>query len=354
MRRLFSFSTFLGIILLISFALNFYVLWRLCDLFKIKKGLVFWAVVLICSTSLIGSSILRSHFDNIISKIFYIIAANWVGIMWLLFSTLIVYEIVKLFIKINPATAGIAILIIVGLATTYSMINAQLVRVKELVIPGNVNLNIVQLSDIHLGSTSQKFLQKIIEKTNALEPNFIVITGDLVDGYNEKTEKAIQRLKELKAETFFVTGNHEGYTGSEKVIETLGEMNVKVLRNQLADYNGIQIIGIDESTDLSDVGWIVERLNRDKSKFCVLLSHRPISPKVLAEMKINLELAGHLHGGQIFPFNYIVGLSHKYMSGLYKENASFLYVTTGTGTWGPRMRLGSRSEIVRIRIQNTE
>ncbi len=320
-------------------------------MFKIKKGIIFWITVIICSVSLISSSILRSYFDNIVSRIIFIIAANWLGIMWLLFSTLIVYEIVRLFIKINPVTAGIAILTIVGLATISAMINAQLVRVKELVIPGNINLNIVQLSDIHLGSTSEKFLRRVIEKTNALEPNVVVITGDLVDGYNGKTEKALMKLKELKAITFFVTGNHEIYAGPEGAAEALGRMNVKVLRNQLVNYNDIQIIGIDESTDLQDVGWIVERLNRNKSKFCVLLSHRPISPKVLADTKINLELAGHLHGGQIFPFNYIVGLFHKYMSGLYKENGSYLYVTTGTGTWGPRMRLGSRSEIVLIKVR---
>jgi predicted MPP superfamily phosphohydrolase len=352
MGKLYPFAAFLSIILLISFVLNFYVLWRLCDLFKIKRGVIFWIAVLICSTSLIGSSILRSHFDNIISKVFFIVAVNWLGIMWLLFSTLIVYEIVRLFIKINSSTAGVAILIIVGLATICAMINAQLVRVKELVIPGNANLSIVQISDIHLGSTSEKFLQRVIEKTNALEPNLIVITGDIADGYSERTQKVLQRLKDLKADVFFVTGNHEMYAGAEKVSDALGRANVKVLRNQLADCNEIQIIGIDESTDLQDVGWTVERLNRDKSKFCVLLSHRPISPKVLSDMKINLELAGHLHGGQIFPFNYVVGLFGKYMSGLYKENGSYLYVTTGAGTWGPRMRLGSRSEIVLIRIRN--
>jgi hypothetical protein len=375
MRRLYSFpaaaaafaatrATFLSIILFISFALNFYVLWRLCDLFKIKKGIIFWIAVIICSTSLIGSSILRFHFDNIITKAIYIIATNWLGIMWLLFSTLIVYEIVRLFIKIEPAfakamagrpsTAGIAILIIVGLATVYAMINAQLVRVKELVIPGNVNLNIVQISDIHLGSTSERFLQRVIEKANILEPNLIVITGDIADSYNERTQKALAKLKGLKAATFFVTGNHEMYAGPERVTDALAQANVKVLRNQLADYNGIQIIGIDESTDLRDVGWIVERLNRDQSKFCVLLSHRPIEPKILSDMKIELGLSGHLHGGQIFPFNYVLGLFGKYMSGLYKENGSCLYVTTGTGTWGPRMRLGSRSEIVLIKVRKSE
>jgi predicted MPP superfamily phosphohydrolase len=351
MGKLYPFAAFLSIVLLISFVLNFYVLWRLCGLFKIKRGIIFWIVVIICSTSLIGSSILRSHFDNIISKIIFMIATNWLGIMWLLFSTLIVYEIVRLFIKINPSTAGVAILTIVGLATIYAMINAQLVRVKELVIPGNVNLNIVQISDIHLGSTSEKFLQRVIEKTNALEPNLIVITGDIIDNYNERTQKTLAKLKELKADVYFVTGNHEMYSGSEKVAEALVEANIKVLRNQLADCNEIQIIGIDESTDLQDVGWIIERLNRDKSKFCVLLSHRPISPKVLSGMGINLGLSGHLHGGQIFPFNYVVSLFQKYMAGLYKEDESYLYITTGTGTWGPRMRLGSKSEMVLVKIR---
>jgi predicted MPP superfamily phosphohydrolase len=310
-------------------------------------------VVLVCSISLIASSILRSHFDNIISKVFYIIAANWLGILWLLFSTLIVYEIIRLFIKINPTTAGIAILTIVGLTTIYAMINAQLVRVKELVIPSSANLNIVQISDIHLGSTSERFLQKIIEKTNALKPDVVVITGDIADSYNERAVKTLQKLKNLRADAFFITGNHEMYAGSEKAVKALTQVNVKVLRNQLVDYNQIQIIGIDESTNLQNLGQILGQLNIDESKFCLLLSHRPIEPKILSDMKIDLALAGHGHGGQIFPFNYIVRFYQKYLSGLYKYGDSYLYVTTGTGTWGPRMRLGSRSEIVLVKVRKT-
>ena len=353
MRKLYSFVAFFSIILLISFAINFYVLLRLCDLFKIKKGTIFWIAVMVCSVSLIASSILRSHFDNIINRVFYIIAANWLGILWLLFSTLIVYEIVRLFIKINPATAGIAILTIVGLLAIYAMINAQLVRIKELVIPGNTNLNIVQISDIHLGSTSERFLQRVIEKTNALEPDVVVITGDIADNYNERAQKALAKLKNLKADAFFVTGNHEMYAGPGKAVKILTEANVKVLCNQLVDYNQIQIIGIDESTNLQNLGQILGQLNIDESRFCVLLSHRPIEPKILSDMKIDLALAGHAHGGQIFPFNCIVRFYQKYLSGLYKYNNSYLYVTTGTGTWGPRMRLGLRSEIVLVKVRKT-
>ena len=351
MRKLYSFVTFFSIVLLISFAINFYVLLRLCDLFKIKKGLIFWIVVLVCSVSLIASSILRSHFDNIISRVFYITATNWLGILWLLFSTLIVYEIVRLFVKINPFTAGVLIVTIVTIATIYAMINAQLVRVKELTIPGNTDLNIVQLSDIHLGSTSEGFLRRVIEKTNALEPDVVVITGDIADNYNERAQRILAKLKDLKADVFFVTGNHEMYAGSEKAVKTLVQLNVKVLRNQLVDYNQIQIIGIDESTNLQKLGQILGQLNIDESKFCVLLSHRPIEPKILSDMKIDLALAGHAHGGQIFPFNYIVRFYQKYLSGLYRCDNSYLYITTGTGTWGPRMRLGSRSEIVLVKVR---
>jgi predicted MPP superfamily phosphohydrolase len=351
MRKLYSFAIFFSVVLLISFAINFYVLSRLYDLFKIKKGLIFWIAVLVCSVSLIASSILRSHFDNIISRVFYVIAANWLGILWLLFSVLIIYEIVRVFIKINPAMAGIVILTIVGLAVIYAMINAQLVRVKELVIPGDADLNIVQISDIHLGSTGEKFLQRIIKKTNTLKPDVVVITGDIADSYNERTQKSLVKLGDLKADIFFVTGNHEMYAGSEKAIKALTQANVRVLCNQLVNYNQIQIIGIDESTNLHNLGQILGQLNIDECKFCVLLSHRPVEPKMLSDMKIDLALAGHSHGGQIFPFNFIVRFYQKYLSGLYRYNNSYLYVTTGTGTWGPRMRLGSRSEIVLIKVR---
>lgn len=353
MRRLLPDLTFISIILLLSFVLNFYVLWRMSSLFKIKRDVIFWIIYFVCASSLVSSVALRFYFDNIITKIIFAIGAGWVGIAWILFSILIVYEVVRLFIKIQPSVAGVAILIIVGILTIYSMINTQFVRVKKLVIPGNTNSDIVQITDVHLGSTSQKFLQKIIDKTNTLEPNVIVITGDLVDEYNENVRKALQRLRAFKAKVFFVMGNHEMYAGAQNVADVLAEANVTVLRNQLADCNEIQIIGIDENTDLRDINFVIQRLNRNKSKFCILLTHRPISPKVLADNQIEFGLAGHFHGGQIYPFNYVVQYLYKYISGLYKEGNSSIYVSTGTGTWGPRMRLGSRSEIVHIKIRKS-
>jgi hypothetical protein len=338
-------------ILSLSFILNFYALWRICGLLAIKRGLIFWILVVIGSLSLLGSAMLRHSFDNIITKIVYIAVVNWYGILWLLFSTLIVYEITRLFLKIPPFTAGVWILSITAVAVVYSFINAQLLCVKKLTIPGNTDCKIVQLSDIHLGAVSENFLKRIIDKTNGLNPDVIFITGDLVDSLGDNTKQAIASLKNLNAPTFFITGNHEMYTRREKVIELLAQAGIKTLEDETENFNGIQIIGIDEYSNLKNLGNILGNLDIDHSKFKVLLSHRPVSLKTLSEMKIDLALCGHTHAGQIFPFNFIVGLFYKPVSGLHKYENSWLYVTSGTGTWGPRMRLGSRNEIVFIQIR---
>ena len=112
-KQIYSFATFISIVLLVSFAINFYVLARLAGLFRIKKSFPFWILLFFCSISFIAASVFQSHTSNILCRIIYVIAANWWGILWLFFSTLIVYEILKLFIKFNSFTAGLLIVIIV-------------------------------------------------------------------------------------------------------------------------------------------------------------------------------------------------------------------------------------------------
>jgi len=333
------------------FCAEFYVLWRLCGLFAIKKGLVFWILVFISSIALVGAVILQHSFDNIASKIIFAAATDWYGVLWLLFSTLIVYEAARLFFKINPSAAGIGILIIAAIATIYSMVNAQLIYIKKLTIPGNIDCNIVQMSDIHLGSVSGHFLKRVIERTNALNPELILITGDMVDNLNKSTQQALEALKDLKAPVLFVTGNHEIYSGSENITKFLTTVNVKVLRNELVNYNGLQVIGVDYGVRGKTLEQIIQGLNIDKSKFCILMSHQPVDLETLSRLPVNLTLSGHTHYGQIFPFNYVVGLFRRPLSGLHKEGNNYLYITSGTGTWGARMRLGSRSEIVSIQIR---
>jgi len=350
MRPIHSFASFLTIILTLSFAINFYVLARLCSLFGIKKGPLFWVVLLVCTVSLIGAAILHSHLANIISTIVYTIATTWLGVLWLLFCTLLVYELLRLFVKINPPAAGLIILTIVALLCVYSTINARLLRVKTLTIPGNADLRIVHLSDIHIGSVSASFLNRIIDKTNALNPDLVLITGDLLDNLNKTTRKALPCLKKLNAPAFLVTGNHETYIGPARITQLLSACNVTLLDNQSVDYGPARIIGIAHTAGRETLPQVLHDLNTDNSKFSILMYHRPVDLHTLSAAGINLTLSGHTHAGQIFPFNYIIGLFHRPLSGLHNHNGTYIYVTSGTGTWGPRMRLGSRSEIVLLKI----
>jgi predicted MPP superfamily phosphohydrolase len=229
--------------------------------------------------------------------------------------------------------------------------NAQLVKIRRLSIPGNVNSNIVQLSDIHIGSVSGKFLQRIIEKTNNLNPDLVLITGDLVDNYNKKTQEAIGLLDRLTAPVFFVTGNHEEYVGPARIAKSLNAANVTVLNNRQINYDGIQIIGIDNNVKKKDLEQVLQKIHINEANFSILMCHRPVELKTLSQTGLDLVLSGHTHSGQIFPFNHIVKLFYKPSSGLHKYNNTYQYITSGTGTWGPRMRLGSRSEIVLLEIR---
>jgi predicted MPP superfamily phosphohydrolase len=197
------------------------------------------------------------------------------------------------------------------------------------------------------------FLKKIIEKTNVLNPDLVLITGDFVDNFHKSTQDAIALLKNLNAPSLFVTGNHEDYVGPDRITKALTAANVTVLRNQMKDLGQIRVIGIDNGIDRNKITQILHEFNTDKSKFTILMYHRPPDIEMLSHAGINLTLSGHTHAGQIFPFNYVVRFFFKHISGLHKYDGSFLHITSGTGTWGPRMRLGSRSEMVSIQIKKS-
>jgi len=295
--------------------------------------------------------IFQSSVGNIFGRIVYILAATWYGILWLLFCTLIVYEVIRLFLKINSYAAGVLIITIAAIASIYAMVNAQMIFVRRLTIPGDINCDIVQLSDIHIGSVGGAFLKRVIAKTNAVDPDLILITGDLVDNFNKSSQEALGLLARLEAPVYFVTGNHEHYVGAERITRLLTEIDVTVLSNQRIDHGAMQIIGIDDKTSKDNRENILRQLHTDNSRFSVLMSHRPMELETLSEAQVNLAVSGHTHAGQLFPFNYIVGLFYEHLSGLHQHNNTYLYVTSGAGTWGPRMRMGSRSEIVLLQIR---
>ncbi|MEK7706207.1 MAG: metallophosphoesterase [Myxococcota bacterium] len=218
-------------------------------------------------------------------------------------------------------------------------------------------LRIVQLSDLHLGPTIDgEFLADIVRRTNELQPDIIAITGDLVDDSVPALRDAVASLAQLRARygVYFVTGNHEYYVGVEGWLVELRRLGIRVLRNERVRVGegaaSFDVAGVDDwsahqfgnghGADLAKA-----LAGRDANVPVVLLAHQPRAIHEAAARGVDLQLSGHTHGGQIWPFGYLVKLTQPYLDGLHQHGESAIYVSRGTGYWGPPMRLGGRSEI---------
>lgn len=192
---------------------------------------------------------------------------------------------------------------------------------------------------------------------NALEPDLIAITGDLVDGTVAQLQEQTAPFKGLRAKdgVFFVTGNHEYYTGDvDEWLSWLSAAGIRPLRNErVVIRDGFELAGTDDRTARGpghgeDIPNALR--GRDPRKPLILMAHQPKSFFQAAELGADLQLSGHTHGGQIYPFTYLVALFQPYVAGLYQRGDSQIYVSRGTGTWGPPMRLGAPAEITEIEL----
>ena len=218
---------------------------------------------------------------------------------------------------------------------------------------------IAQLTDIHVGPTiGLDFLTTVVRDTNALNPDMIVITGDLMDGSVEQLRALVEPLRDLKARdgVFFVTGNHEYYSGAVEWCAYLGTLGIRVLRNEHVDIRGLfDLAGVDDRSAKGMApghGQDIPRAvaGRDPSKTLILLAHQPKAYEEAREFNVDLMLSGHVHAGQIVPFNWLAKLEQPFVHGLHRSGNTWIYVSAGTGYWGPPMRVGTTSEITRIEL----
>jgi hypothetical protein len=224
---------------------------------------------------------------------------------------------------------------------------------------------IAQITDLHVGPTiGAREVRRVVEQTNALRADAIAITGDLVDGGVARLGPAVAELAKLRARqgVYFVTGNHEYYSGVEEWTEYLKTLGIRVLRNErvtLGDAGPggatFDLAGVDDySSRRFGSGPKLERAlaDRDPERGLVLLAHQPRGIEDAVKAGVELQISGHTHGGQIFPFNFVVAATHPYVRGLYAHReegaAGQIYVSRGTGYWGPPMRLGSPPEIAKL------
>jgi predicted MPP superfamily phosphohydrolase len=333
-----------------------------------------WTMVFLASTIPIGVVVQRWA-PRWFTTPWMWVAYTWLGFLFFLFVLLVPAEIARAayLIARRPVdqerrrflarTIGGAVGASgVGLGASGLFFALRELAVKHVTVPlaklpaSMEGFTIVQLTDVHVGPTIEKsFIDDMVEKTNALSPDLIAITGDLVDGSVATLSPHVEALGRLRAKhgVFFVTGNHEYYSGADAWIAHLTKLGIKVLRNERVAIEGIDLAGVDDAhahrySAAHGMDVAKALAGRDTSRLLVLLAHQPKAIADAARGGVDLQLSGHTHGGQFFPWSLLVKLDQPYLTGLHLHQATHIYVSEGTGYWGPPMRLGTRAEITRV------
>ncbi len=301
------------------------------------------------------------------------LAANWIGILFLLFAALLAADVVTLwglaFPRSAPAVRGWAAVTALGLSVVALVqgFRAPSLQRHEVVLPGlpaeHDGLRLVEISDLHLGTLlAAKWLARMVERVNALQPDVIAVVGDLVDSNPGRVESLVPVLRGLRAPlgVYAVTGNHEYYAGPERCVRLFEEAGFRPLRDAWAEAApGLVIAGVDDLTARGQFGPVPAQavsnaLSNRPAGAVILLSHTPWQIPEAQIGHVGLMLSGHTHDGQIWPFKYLVSSRYPLMAGRYQLSRLTLIVCRGTGTWGPRMRLWRPSEYVEITLRSPE
>jgi uncharacterized protein len=312
----------------------------------------------------------------------------WAGLLFMgLFSSLLVFTLLRdVFLLLAQAvafaapsllsldvlrTTSAAAVPLLGLAVTVlGYVNARRtarVRTVEIPVAGLPaplhGFRIVQISDIHVGPTiGERYVEAIVEAVNRLKPDVVAITGDLVDGTVAELASQVAPLARLAARegTFFVTGNHEYYSGVDAWLAHLQRLGIQVLQNRhvVIERGGARLVlagvsdygaGHFDASHRSDPHAALAGAPAEAA-VKVLLAHQPRSAVAAAQAGFDLQLSGHTHGGQFLPWNFFVKLQQPFTAGLHVMDQLRIYVSRGTGYWGPPKRLGAPSEITEVRL----
>jgi predicted MPP superfamily phosphohydrolase len=376
-----------GLILFIAVYLGIYGGVHVYGFVKVNQALAFgfWAglLVVVFVVVMVAAPIMvriaERYGHNHIAHFLAIIGFTWMGFLFVFVSVLLFFDIYKFFLflgrfvfqttllNITP-TAGFACGVSMLLACSvmgYGFFEALHIRLERITIttdklPKNLDsLRIAQISDVHLGVlVGEMRLKRILEKVKTAAPHILVSTGDLVDGQMEKQGILATMLREVETSygKYAVTGNHEYYAGLSRSLDFTKKAGFVLLRNETRTLpNAIHIAGVDDPAGKSQAAAgndsesrLLSTLSSDR--FTLLLKHQPIVDPNSAT-HFDLQLSGHTHNGQLFPFSLLTRLFYKIHPGLTRlQEGSFAYVSRGSGTWGPPVRFLSPPEVTRIEI----
>jgi uncharacterized protein len=320
------------------------------------------------SVSFVAASLLAHQYFNPLVRAVYTVASVWLGFVSFFFlaacACWVAYGVPLLFGMYVEKRSLAAVCFGLGLlAGICAIVNAAWTRVVRVSVklPNLPSAwrgrTAAVVSDLHLGHVRNAgFLRRIVRKLSQLRPDILFIPGDMYDGTATDLERLAKPWAEFSAPlgAYFITGNHEQFFSPSKYLDAVRQSGIRVLENEKVILDGLQIVGVHfyDSVNAERFRSILRQADLDRNVASILLVHNPNRLPVAAEAGISLQLSGHTHRGQFFPFTAIVSRIYgKYAYGLNRFGDLAVYTSCGVGTWGPPMRLGSNPEIVLIKFE---
>jgi len=369
-----------------------YVAWRLIPMLNLSSFISYFLYSLIFILSFLPITPILFRISNIESKFidwFSLFGYTSLGFFTLSFCIFIIKDlfipityIINRIFKIEDIfdesrrsflkqSLGVGIIGITGTASAFGYYNARKGPsiIKQDIYLNNLppkfeNFTIAQISDLHVGPTIKRpYVEDVLNKISQINPDLIALTGDLVDGSVEYIRSDFEPIKDMIANygTFFVTGNHEYYSGVDQWLDEIDRLGVINLINDqkiiskgdeiislagITDYRAHQIKPSHKSNPFEAIKSVPKKVKK------IMLAHQPNSIYDVHKAGVDLQLSGHTHGGQFWPFTYPTKFANAYLAGHYNHDGTQIYVNRGTGYWGPPLRLGVQSEITLIQLKN--
>jgi predicted MPP superfamily phosphohydrolase len=322
----------------------------------------------ILSVTFVPASLLAFRYSNAFVRGFYRIAAVWVGFLSFLFIAAVVswaiYGVALVAgFRLNFHTLVDTLFAIGFAAGFYGLLNATLTRITRITVRlANLPASwrgrkAALISDVHLGHVrNRSFLRRMVAKILRERPHAVFIAGDLYDGTAIDATRAVQPLSALTAPhgVYFVAGNHEQFRDDKKYLDAVAAAGVRVLHNDKVDVDGLQIAGVPyrNAWHPSAFASALHALGLDRNRASILLTHAPDHPEIAEAAGIGLQLSGHTHLGQFIPWSWIAKRIYKqFVYGLSRIGNLQVFTSSGAGTWGPPLRLGSNPEIVVLQFE---
>ncbi len=361
MRRALTFSFFLLVttaILLLATAVVVSGLVLAFDIAGVFWPLGLWVGAIFLTLSFIAATVLGNSYYNFFTRGYYLVSALWAGSLLYFFIAAVVYGALVA-VSQSLVALGPILFLAAAAANLYGIVHARTIVVTKVEValpnlpPEWHGKTAVWISDLHLGQVhGPHFAQRIVTRVEALAPSIIVIGGDLFDGTGAPDLPELTApLCKLSAPlgVYFITGNHEEYGHRERFLAAVKAAGMRALIDELLVIDGLQLIGVDykNASDPARFKTILDGLSINPTMPSVLLKHEPNHLDIAAAAGVSLQISGHTHNAQQWPLGYIAGSIYKgFAYGLKRLGSMQVYTSSGVGTWGPPMRVGTHGEIV--------